>query len=331
MTGPSQDVTSLPDLVHGRARAGPVRERRPVYVDLLPPCNAGCPAGENIQAWLGARHRRAATSRRGASWSRDNPLPAIHGRVCYHPCESVCNRAKLDSAVSIHSVERFLGDLALEQRLAVRPAAGRAAASGCWSSAPGPSGLSAAYHLARLGHEVEIRDAGAEPGGMMRYGIPAYRLPRDVLDARDRADRGARRADRRCEHRVEDLAAERRRGRLRRGLRRGRRAPVQARRHPGPRRRADRGRGVVPAQRRVGRAAGDRPPGRRLRRRQHRDGRRPRGPPARRRGGADRLPPHPRADAGARGGGRGRRARGRADQLAAHDHGVRRPGADRSR
>jgi hypothetical protein len=105
------DLASLPDLVHGHANTGPVRDRRPVYVDLLPPCNAGCPAGENIQAWLS--HTKAG--RHEQAWRQlvaDNPLPAIHGRVCYHPCESVCNRADLDSAVSIHSVERFLGDLA---------------------------------------------------------------------------------------------------------------------------------------------------------------------------------------------------------------------------
>ena len=123
MTGPQRDVTPLIDLVHGHTRAGPVRERRPVYVDLLPPCNAGCPAGENIQAWLA--HTQAG--RHEQAWRElvaDNPFPAIHGRVCYHPCETVCNRANLDSAVSIHSVERFLGDLALEQELGVRPTAG---------------------------------------------------------------------------------------------------------------------------------------------------------------------------------------------------------------
>jgi hypothetical protein len=120
--------------MHGAPRAGPVRERRPVYVDLLPPCNAGCPAGENIQAWLGymdaGRHEEA--------WRQlvaDNPLPAIHGRVCYHPCESVCNRAELDSAVSIYSVERFLGDLALERRW-LFDARRSARAGACWSSAP---------------------------------------------------------------------------------------------------------------------------------------------------------------------------------------------------
>ena len=193
MTGPRRDVTPLPDLLHGRSRAGPVRERRPVYVDLLPPCNAGCPAGENIQAWLA--HTQAG--RHEQAWRElvaDNPFPAIHGRVCYHPCESVCNRADLDSAVSIHAVERFLGDLALERGWAFDPPP---AASGkrVLVIGAGPSGLSAAYHLARLGHEVEIRDAGAEPGGMMRYGIPAYRMPRDVLTRRAGPDRGAGRAD----------------------------------------------------------------------------------------------------------------------------------------
>ena len=114
MTALRPDIAPLPDLLHGRSRAGPVRERRPVYVDLLPPCNAGCPAGENIQAWLA--HMQAGEHEQ--AWRAlvaDNPFAAIHGRVCYHPCESVCNRANLDSAVSIHSVERFLGDLALER------------------------------------------------------------------------------------------------------------------------------------------------------------------------------------------------------------------------
>ena len=130
MSDPMRDVTPLPDLLHGRSHTGPVRERRPVYVDLLPPCNAGCPAGENIQAWLS--HTKAG--RHEQAWRQlvaDNPLPAIHGRVCYHPCESVCNRADLDSAVSIHSVERFLGDLALRAGMAVRRLHRSAAASGC--------------------------------------------------------------------------------------------------------------------------------------------------------------------------------------------------------
>ena len=116
----------------------------------------------------------------------------------------------LDSAVSIHSVERFLGDLARERGWAFDPPRGRSGKR-VLVIGSGPSGLSAAYHLARLGHEVEIRDAGAEPGGMMRYGIPAYRLPRDVLAAElDRiAALGVRMIS---DHRVEDLAAERAEG-----------------------------------------------------------------------------------------------------------------------
>jgi NADPH-dependent glutamate synthase beta subunit-like oxidoreductase len=209
MTGLRRDVTALPDLVHGSSRAGPVRERRPVYVDLLPPCNAGCPAGENIQAWLA--HMQAG--RHEQAWRElvvDNPFPAIHGRVCYHPCESVCNRANLDSAVSIHAVERFLGDLALERGWLFDPPS-TPSGKRVLVVGGGPSGLSAAYHLARLGHAVEIRDAGAESGGMMRYGIPAYRMPRDVLDgelARITA-LGVRIG---CGHRVDDLAAEREEG-----------------------------------------------------------------------------------------------------------------------
>ncbi|MFZ0323030.1 MAG: NAD(P)-binding protein [Actinomycetes bacterium] len=209
MTDRPKDVTALPDLLHGRARAGPVREQRPVYVDLLPPCNAGCPAGENIQAWLA----HAMEGRHEQAWRQlvaDNPLAAIHGRVCYHPCESVCNRTELDTAVSIHSVERFLGDLALERGWTFEPPSSRSGKR-VLVIGSGPSGLSAAYHLARLGHEVEVRDAGAEPGGMMRYGIPAYRLPRDVLAGElDRiAALGVRLTS---DHRVEDLTAEREEG-----------------------------------------------------------------------------------------------------------------------
>jgi NADPH-dependent glutamate synthase beta subunit-like oxidoreductase len=183
-----------------------VRQRRPVYVDLLPPCNAGCPAGENIQAWLA----HAEAGRYEQAWRQltaDNPLPAIHGRVCYHPCETACNRASLDSAVSIHAVERFLGDLARERGWAVeRPAGGSGRRVLVIGS--GPSGLSAAYHLARLGHGVEVRDAGERAGGMMRYGIPAYRLPRDVLDAE--LDKIAALGVTFTQgHRVADLAAER--------------------------------------------------------------------------------------------------------------------------
>ena len=111
----------------------------------------------------------------------ENPFPAIHGRVCYHPCETACNRGQLDQPVSIHAVERFLGDYAIDQGWQVE--AGAATGKRVLVVGAGPSGLSAAYHLARLGHAVTIIEAGPKPGGMMRFGIPQYRLPRNVLDA----------------------------------------------------------------------------------------------------------------------------------------------------
>ncbi|HET7666192.1 MAG TPA: NAD(P)-binding protein [Mycobacterium sp.] len=209
MTPAQWDLTPLPDLLHGQPRAGAVRDRRPIYVDLLPPCNAGCPAGENIQGWLS--HARAG--RHEQAWRvlvGDNPFAAIHGRVCYHPCESACNRVSLDAAVSIHAVERLLGDSARQHgwefERPATPTGKRVLVVGA-----GPSGLSAAYHLTRLGHHVEIREAGDQPGGMMRYGIPSYRLPRDVLDAEIERI-AALGVVFTCGHRVEDLDAERRRG-----------------------------------------------------------------------------------------------------------------------
>jgi len=160
---------------------GSWRTLRPEYVDRLPPCNSACPAGEDIQGWLYA----AESGDYETAWrrlTRDNPLPAVMGRVCYHPCESSCNRGKLDSAVGINSVERFLGDEAIRRGWWFEPPSTHSGKRVLVVGA-GPSGLSAAYHLARLGHAVEIHEAGPLAGGMMRFGIPKYRLPRDVLDA----------------------------------------------------------------------------------------------------------------------------------------------------
>ncbi len=160
---------------------GSWRNTRPVYLDRLPPCNHQCPAGENIQGWL----FHAESGHYETAWRTlvaDNPFPAVMGRVCYHSCEGACNRAKLDAPVGINSVERFLGDQAIAKGWQLDPAAPPTGKRVLVVGA-GPSGLSAAYHLARLGHEVTVREAGPLPGGMMRFGIPQYRLPRDVLDA----------------------------------------------------------------------------------------------------------------------------------------------------
>ena len=160
---------------------GSWRTTRPVYVDRLPPCNATCPAGENIQAWL----FHAESGDYEAAWRSltvNNPLPAIMGRVCYHPCEGACNRQNIDAAVGINSVERFLGDEAIKRGWQFDPPAADTGKRVLVVGA-GPAGLSAAYQLRRLGHQVSIFEEAAQPGGMMRYGIPKYRLPRDVLDA----------------------------------------------------------------------------------------------------------------------------------------------------
>jgi len=164
-------------------KTGSWRTERPVYVDRMPPCNDACPAGENIQQWLYEAEEGAGGYER--AWRRimeDNPLPAVMGRVCYHPCETACNRGKLDESVGINSVERFLGDEAIRRGWTVEPTAPPSGQRVLVVGA-GPSGLSAAYHLARLGHAVTVRDAGPSSGGMMRFGIPKYRLPREVLDA----------------------------------------------------------------------------------------------------------------------------------------------------
>lgn len=162
-------------------KTGSWRTERPVYVDRLPPCNHECPAGEDIQGWL----YRAEGGDYQAAWqhlTRDNPFPAIMGRVCYHTCEGACNRAKLDTAVGINSVERFLGDEALRQGWAF-DAPQTETGKHVLVVGAGPSGLSAAYYLRGMGHAVTVAEAGDKPGGMMRWGIPQYRLPRDVLDA----------------------------------------------------------------------------------------------------------------------------------------------------
>lgn len=162
-------------------KTGTWRTERPVYVHRLPPCNDACPAGEDVQGWL----YRAEEGDYETAWRHltlNNPLPAIMGRICYHPCQTACNRGQIDETVGINSVERFLGDEAIKQGWTFeKPAA--LTGKRVLVVGSGPSGLSAAYHLAKLGHSVTIRESAEAPGGMMRYGIPSYRLPRDIIDA----------------------------------------------------------------------------------------------------------------------------------------------------
>lgn len=175
------DITKPVDLTIHSEGTGPKRFRRPVYMDFMPPCNSACPAGENIQAWLdkaqGGNYFEAFQT-----ILEDNPFPAIMGRICVKSCETGCNRNHIDTTVSIHAVERYVGDTAIDEnwkpRFEINPTNKRILVIG-----GGPSGLSAAYHLVRQGHTVELYESGSELGGLMRTGIPSYRLPRRILDA----------------------------------------------------------------------------------------------------------------------------------------------------
>lgn len=144
------------------------------------PCRGACPVSGDIAEWIGQARARDF---KGAwrTLTRHNPFPAIAGRICHHPCESACNRAGHDESLAICKLERFVGDLALAEGWAFEPVpvtqAHRVAVVGA-----GPSGLSAAYQLRRRGYAVTLVESQAELGGLMRYGIPAYRLARSVLD-----------------------------------------------------------------------------------------------------------------------------------------------------
>ncbi|MEO8413984.1 MAG: NAD(P)-binding protein [Ginsengibacter sp.] len=175
------DITKPVDLTIHAEGTGPKRFRRPEYVDFMPPCNSACPAGENIQGWMA--HAQAGNYFEAfQTLVKDNPFPAIMGRICVKPCESGCNRTHIDTTVNIHAIERYIGDEAIRQKWPIQfstdPTQKKILIIGA-----GPSGLSAAYHLARLGHTVEIVEAGGHPGGLLHSGIPDYRLPKEILDA----------------------------------------------------------------------------------------------------------------------------------------------------
>jgi NADPH-dependent glutamate synthase beta subunit-like oxidoreductase/Pyruvate/2-oxoacid:ferredoxin oxidoreductase delta subunit len=161
----------------------------PTYQKATPPCQASCPSGEDIRGYLaivrGTEKPPAGVPWQEYAWRRlteANPFPSVMGRVCPAPCESGCNRNEVEDFVGINSVEHFLGDWAIANKLKFRKpeiSTGKKVAV----IGGGPAGLSCAYQLALMGHAVTIFDERAELGGMMRYGIPGFRTPRDMLDA----------------------------------------------------------------------------------------------------------------------------------------------------
>ena len=162
---------------------GNFRFYRPVYRDKTPPCNHACPTGEQIQKYLDhVKHERYLDGY--LTITEDNPMPSVTGRVCYHPCETACNRAAHDEPIGIRGVERFLGDFGLKLgdnpiKQSLPPLNGKTVAI----VGSGPGGLGCAYHLRRKGYVSVIFEALDKPGGMLRAGIPAWHLPEEILDA----------------------------------------------------------------------------------------------------------------------------------------------------
>jgi 2-oxoacid:acceptor oxidoreductase delta subunit (pyruvate/2-ketoisovalerate family) len=162
-------------------KTGSWRTKRPEYTQSTSPCNAACPAGENIRLWL----TLVKAGKFYEAWkiiAKDNPFPATMGRICYHNCEKVCNRELFDGAVNVSAIERSIGDMAIAQAWSFENVTVNS-----WKRVlvvgSGPSGLAAAYFLRMLGHDVTVYESHLKTGGMMRYGVPSYRLSRRVVDA----------------------------------------------------------------------------------------------------------------------------------------------------
>jgi NADPH-dependent glutamate synthase beta subunit-like oxidoreductase len=165
---------------------------RPRYVESLPPCTGNCPSGNDIRGWLtviSLREKLGLSLDEACqeAWRIEmetNPFPSVMGRVCPHPCETGCNRGQKDGPVGINSIERFIGDYAIDHDLKAEPIEGEGAKDQKIAViGGGPSGLSCAYQLARRGYKVTVFEGLPKAGGMLRYGIPVYRLPREILDA----------------------------------------------------------------------------------------------------------------------------------------------------
>jgi NADPH-dependent glutamate synthase beta subunit-like oxidoreductase len=164
---------------------------RPKYAEKMPPCVSHCPNEANIRGWLmtiaqAEAYERTDEQALELAWQKItdlNPFPAICGRVCPHPCEAECNRKDKDGSVAINALERFVGDFGIARGLKPTHLSEDKCQDKIAVIGSGPAGLSCAYQLSRRGFPVTVYEAFSQPGGMLRYGIPKYRLPREVLDA----------------------------------------------------------------------------------------------------------------------------------------------------
>ncbi len=163
----------------------------PRQVEKQAPCQEGCPNCGDIRSWIGvvAQRKKIGISRQQAftrAWQTIvdvNPFPSALGRICPHPCESHCNRSDVDEPLAINALERFLGDWAIDNRLPLVRMQDEPCANWIGVVGAGPSGLSFAYQMARRGYRVTVYEAKPRAGGMLRYGVPDYRLPPAILDA----------------------------------------------------------------------------------------------------------------------------------------------------
>ena len=178
-------IEEMPEKVVSQAsmlwnKTGSWRYLRPKYQGKSAPCSQGCPAGNDIEGFI----RQIGLGNYEKAWQllkEENPFPKVCGRVCYHPCESACNRAEFDHGIAINALERFAADHApiSPEIKKIRSDTGKRVAV----VGSGPAGLTAAYHLARMGHAIKVFEADEEPGGLLRYGIPDYRLPKEILES----------------------------------------------------------------------------------------------------------------------------------------------------
>jgi len=176
-------VDEMPEAAVARApmswnKTGSWRSSTPVHKNILPPCNHSCPAGENIRGYMDLVKKNDIKTAFELLTS-SNPFPAVCGRVCYHPCQANCSRGSFDTELQVRLMEKFIGDWGIEQKMSydiAEPIGKKAAIIGA-----GPAGIAAAHYLARMGVSVTLYDENSEPGGILRYGIPSYRLGKDVL------------------------------------------------------------------------------------------------------------------------------------------------------